>query len=48
MVYDLIKTGLYVVYTTMLLDKEPTKDNKEKVGIRCVRELYLQLEPETI
>ena len=48
MVCDLIETGLGLAHTTLLLNEELKADNKEEVGISCVREAYLRLEPETI
>ena len=48
MVCDLIETGLGLAHTTLLLNEELRRDHKEEVGISCVREAYLRLEPEVI
>ena len=43
MVCDLIETGLGLAHTTLLLNEELRRNNKEEVGISCVRELYLTI-----
>lgn len=48
MVCDFIETGPGLTCTTLLLNKKLYVENKEEVGIRCVRELDLLLEPDTI
>lgn len=45
MVCDLIETVLGLAHTTLLLNEELKRDHKEEVGISCVSDTYLLLEP---
>ena len=48
MLCDCIETGLGLNHTALLLNNELRKENQTEVGVSCLRDSYLRLQPVTI
>ena len=48
MLCDCIETGLGLKHTALLINKELNKDGLAEIGVSCLRESYLRLNPVTI